>query len=69
MFNMFTLFLFLMPLALHIIICSFWCTNLLSRLSQWLRGKESACDTEDAGDLGSIPGLGRSLGERNDNRL
>ena len=29
-------------------------------------GKESACS---AGDLGSIPGLGRSLGEGNDNQL
>ena len=26
----------------------------------WLSGKEAACD---AGDAGSIPGLGRSLGE------
>ena len=31
-------------------------------LSWWLSSKESACN---AGDLGSIPGLGRSLGERN----
>ena len=29
-------------------------------------GKESACS---AGDLGLIPGLGRSLGERNGNPL
>ena len=29
-------------------------------------GKESACN---AGDLGSIPGLGRSSGEGNDNPL
>ena len=29
-------------------------------------GKESACD---AGDLGSIPGLGRSLGEGNGSPL
>ena len=29
-------------------------------------GKESACDT---GDLGSIPGLGRSPGEGNGNPL
>ena len=29
-------------------------------------GKESACNT---GDLGSIPGLGRSLGGGNDNPL
>ena len=28
----------------------------------WLTGKESTCN---AGDLGSIPGLGRSPGERN----
>ena len=31
-----------------------------------LDGKESACN---AGDLGSIPGLGRSPGEQNDNPL
>ena len=30
------------------------------------RSKESACN---AGDMGSIPGQGRSLGERNDNPL
>jgi len=29
-------------------------------------GKESTCN---AGDLGLIPGLGRSLGEENDNPL
>ena len=28
-------------------------------------GKESACDAGDAGDTGSIPGLGRSSGEGN----
>ena len=32
------------------------------RASWWLRGKESACSTRD---LGSIPALGRSLGEGN----
>ena len=31
-------------------------------LPWWLSGKESACN---AGDLGLIPGLGRSLGEGN----
>ena len=31
-----------------------------------LASKESACNV---GDLGSIPGLGRSSGERNDNPL
>ena len=32
----------------------------------WLNGKESACPT---GDLGSIPGLGRSPGEGDGNAL
>ena len=35
-------------------------------LPQWLSGKESACD---AGNMGSIPGLGRSPGEGNGNAL
>ena len=35
-------------------------------ISGWLSGKESACD---AGDQGSIPGLGRSSREGNDNPL
>ena len=34
--------------------------------SLWLSGKESACN---AGDVGSIPGLGRSPGEGNGNPL
>ena len=32
-------------------------------------GEEFACSTEDTGDLGSVPGLGRSPGERNGNPL
>ena len=32
-------------------------------------GKESACNARDAGDTGSIPGLGRSPGEGNGNPL
>ena len=35
-------------------------------LPWWLSSKEPACD---AGDLGSIPGLGRSLGEGNSRPL
>ena len=35
-------------------------------MEPWLSGKESACNV---GDLGSIPGLGRSPGERNGNPL
>ena len=38
-------------------------------LSNWLRGKESACNAGETGDLGSIPGSGRSLGGGNDNPL
>ena len=30
---------------------------------RWSSGKESACNARDTGDLGSIPGLGRSPGE------
>ena len=32
-------------------------------LLSWLSGKASACNAGDAGDLGSIPGSGRSPGE------
>jgi len=32
-------------------------------------GKESACNTEDTGNVGSIPELGRSPGEGNGNLL
>ena len=35
-------------------------------ISWWLSGKESTCQ---AGDVGSIPGLGRSPGDGNDNLL
>ena len=37
-----------------------------SELPWWLSGKESACS---AGELGSVPGLGRSLGGGNGNPL
>ena len=33
-------------------------------LPQWLSGKESTCNAGDAGDVGSIPGWGRSPGRR-----
>ena len=38
----------------------------LTWASWWLRGKEPACN---AGDVGSIPGSGRSPGEGNGNPL
>ena len=34
-------------------------------LPQWLSGKESTCNAGAAGDIGLIPGSGRSLGEEN----
>ena len=39
------------------------------RLPQWLRGEESACNAGGAGDAGSIPGSGRSLGGGDGNPL
>ena len=38
-------------------------------LPQWLSGKESACNTGEAGDLGLIPGSGRNTGGGNGNPL
>ena len=32
-------------------------------------GKQSACKAGDTGDLGSVPGLGKSPGEGNGNPL
>ena len=37
----------------------FWYVYNISGLPRWLSSKESDCN---AGDVGSIPGLGRSLG-------
>ena len=39
------------------------------RLPWWLSGKASAWIAGDAGDPGSIPGLGRTPGGGNGNRL
>ena len=39
----------------------------ISGLPRWLSGKEYTCQAGDTGDLGSIPGLGRSPGEGNGN--
>ena len=35
----------------------------------WLSGKESACSAGDTGDVGLIPGLGRSPGGEHSNPL
>ena len=44
-----------------------WPVGHLALMAQ--RVKESACNAEDTGAVGSIPGLGRSPGEGNDNPL
>jgi len=38
-------------------------------LPWWLSGKESSCNAGDTGDVGSIPGLGRSPGGGHGNPL
>ena len=38
-------------------------------LPWWLSGRESACNARTIGDMGSIPGLGRSPGEGHGNAL
>ena len=35
--------------------------------SHWLSGKESTCNEGETGDVGLIPGWGRSPGEENSN--
>ena len=41
----------------------------MKALPRWLSGKESACNAGATGDLGSIPGSGRSPGEGHGNPL
>ena len=43
--------------------------SLLFGLPQWLSGKESICKAGDTGDLGYIPGSGRSPGGEDGNPL
>ena len=45
------------------------CLSVLGVLPLWLSGKESACSAEDTGDVGLIPGSGRSPGGGNGNPL
>ena len=46
-----------------------WLHHLLRGLPWWGSGKESACNAEDTGDVGWIPGSGRSPGGGNGNPL
>ena len=38
-------------------------------LPRWLSGKESTCNASATGDMGSVPGSGRSPGGGHDNPL
>ena len=44
-------------------------SKIKCRLANGSAGKESACNTGDPGDAGSVPGLGRSPVEGNGNPL
>ena len=47
-----------------------WCSfYFLIRFPWWLSSKEPTCNAEDAGDMGSIPGSGRSPGGGHGNLL
>ena len=55
---------------MHICVHIFFYTHTPTYgLPWWLSGKESACDAEDARDLGLIPGSGRSPGGWHSNPL
>ena len=46
-----------------------WLLDTIYRLPWWFSGKESACNIGDSWKTGSVPGVGRSPGEGNDNPL
>ena len=59
-------------LSLFVTISPWWNFSLvpiLMLLSWWLSGKEPVCNAGDTGDVGLIPGSGRSLGRGNGNPL
>ena len=76
-FNVFSFFLsfffYLTVRNLATIICNLLAYLIIPRihvrLPRWLSGKEPTCNAGDAGDVGSIPGLGKSLGEEKGNPL
>ena len=56
--------IFMMTLKVKILLLS-KCHLTMENIPQWLSGKESSCNAGDAGDVGSIPGSGRSPGRGN----
>ena len=57
-----------MCLLVNILMCFYWAYTQKG-LPQWLSGEVSTGNAGDAGDSGSIPGLGRSPREGNGTRL
>ena len=49
--------------------CKLFFLGVTQNTSWWLRSKESACNTGATGDVGQIPGLGKSPGVGNGNLL
>ena len=47
----------------------YWVNKVYNGFPQWLSGKEFAHNARDVGDMGLIPGLGRSSGGGNGNPL
>ena len=56
-----------LPLAVRVF--QFERGSLQAGLTWWLSDEEPACNAGDAGDVGLIPGSGRSPGEGNGNPL
>ena len=52
----------LLPHHLHTVVCPFLTLTAVYKELPRCSGKESTCVVGDAGDVGSIPGLGRSPG-------
>ena len=55
--------------AVNIVVHVFFLIMAFSRLPRWHSDKESACQAGAAGDMGLIPGSGRSPGEGNSSPL
>ena len=61
-FQPFQTSIFITQIQVYMHICVCVCVHIC-RLPQWLSGKETICNAGATGDMGSIPGSGRSLEE------
>ena len=67
-FQPFQTSIFITQIQVYMHICVCVCVHIC-RLPQWLSGKETICNAGATGDMGSIPGSGRSLGGGHGNPL